>query len=273
MRRRFGSSCLKKAAISLFFLFFIFFSLPINSADAKAWGDAGIGFYPFDSHIVAPNGLVYDPLARIQINLNIGSDNFYVFTTNSFYAEKASPGVTTNSNQGGFDFTKRQYDLELGLAAKPFHDKHIELRAWTISLANLNRGTDPNKPTGFKDGFATEGRYYYENGRWWGYGRIGYYFSKELVEPDGEPYKPGLFGGAEGNYDIFDEPKNLYAFGDITFINANCHAELGLAWRPFTEKSPDTEFRATYGEYFNFAEKGVSQNSFIIEAIYYFKSL
>ena len=53
---------------------FIFFSTAIaGSAIGAAWGDAGLGFYLFGSDIVAPNGLVYDPLMRLQMNLNVGS--------------------------------------------------------------------------------------------------------------------------------------------------------------------------------------------------------
>ena len=128
---------------------------------AAAWGDMGLGVYPTDSHIIAPNGLVYDPFMRLQISINVGRRDLYIFAVNSFFTEKPTPGVTTNSNQGKFDFTKREYDLQFGAAARPFtFAENLEFRIWSLSLANLNRGTDPNRPTGFKDGFAAETRYY-----------------------------------------------------------------------------------------------------------------
>lgn len=256
--------------VLLFCLAVIWAAVKPVEVRAEAWGDVGIGFYPTDSHIVAPNGLVYDPLMRLQLNLNVGKKTFYGFAVNSFFTEKATPGVTTNSNQGGFDFTKRQYDLVLGLAARPLSSDNIEFRVWTISLANLNRGSDPNRPSGFKDGFAAEARYYFNGERLWGYVNGGYFFSKELVEPDGEPYKPGLFGGANLNYGFLEAPTRLYAYGDVTLINTNVHLDAGLAWRPFDTASPNTEFRAEYGQYFNLKEHDISQNTFIIEARYYF---
>lgn len=256
--------------IILFFA--VLLSLPLTCY-AGAWGDAGIGFYPFDSHIVAPNGLVYDPLMRLEINLNIGTREYYAFIYNDFYTEKPTPGVTTNSNQGSFDFTKREYDLVVGAAMRPLRDKNIEFRLWLISLANLNRGTSPDKPSGFKDGSAADVRYYFDMERLWGYASAGYFFSKELVEPDGEPFKPGILFDASLNYDILSDARKLYAFGEIKFINTNSHIEGGLAWRPFDVKSPNTEFRATYGQYMNFKERSISQNIFLFEAKHYFNTL
>ena len=254
---------------------FTFFSTNIaGSAIGAVWGDAGLGFYLFGSDIVAPNGLVYDPLMRLQMNLNVGSKNFYGFAYNSFFTEKPTPGVTTNSNQGRFDFTKREYDLVLGLAARPFSGhENLEFRLWTISLANLNRGTDPNKPNGFKDGMAAEVLYYLSGDRLWGNLGAGYFFSKQLVEPDGEPYKPGALLGADLNYDILNSPKKLYAFGNLQLVNLNSRWNAGLAWRPFDIKSPDTELRATYGRYINLKERTVSQSTFLVEVKYYFETV
>ena len=246
--------------------------LSARTASAAAKGDVGLGVYPTDSHIVAPNGLVYDPLMRLTIALDIGDEDYYFFTENSFYTEKPTPGVTTNSNQKNLDFTKREYDLVLGAAARPFSLKEVEFRLWTVSLANLNRGNDANKPSGFKDGVAAEARYYFKGERLRGFLKAGYFFSKELVEPDGEPYKPGVFAGTEASYGLSEKPMALYAFVNAYFINANCRVEGGLAWRPFDLWSPTTELRASYGQYFNFKEKNYSQSVFLVEAKYYFNT-
>lgn len=247
----------------------VLFLLPVQS-HAGAWGDASIGFYPFNSQIVAPNGLVYDPFMRLEINLNIGTKELYIFANNDFFTEKPTPGVTTNLNQGSFDFTKREYDLVIGVAVRPLKDKDLEFRVWLISLANLNRGTSPEKPSGFKDGTAAEARYFFNREKLWGYVYAGYFFSKELVEPDGEPFKPGILFGTNLNYDILTDPKKLYLFGDIKFINTNSHIEGGLAWRPFDVESPNTEIRGTYGHYVNFKEQSISQNMFLLEVKHYF---
>ena len=242
--------------------------LNTTTAYAKAWGNASFGMYP-SGKTVAPNGLIYDPLTRIHLDLNIGSPSFYFFTKNTFLTEKPNPGVTTNKNQGQFDFTKREFDIDLGIAFRPFQDQNIEIRLRTVAFNNLNRGAYTNKPTGFKDGSAVEGRYYLTGETVDGYIIGGYYLGKELVEPDGTPYKPGAFLGTQLNYDISAEAKRLYAFGELTFIRYNGLLETGLAWRPFTRR-PNVEVRAIYGRYFNIKKGAVTLDSLLLEMKYYF---
>lgn len=250
-------------------IYFLFLCVSVKTAGAEVWGDVNLGIYPLKSHIVAPNGLVYKPLSRIGINLNIGSNDIYIFNKSAFLLEKPTPGVTTNSNQGSLDFTKREFDFKIGLAAKPLNNKNFELRLWAISLNNLNRGKDQNKPSGFKDGIAGETRYYYNGGKIWGYIAGGYYFTKELVEPNGEAYKPGVFVGSKLNYDILTVPKKLYAFMNLTVINLNGRFEGGLAYRPL-KKLPDTEMRISGSRYISIKERSPGQSALLFEIRHYF---
>ncbi len=256
-------------ACGVYFLFFCFF--PTEPTYAAVWGDASIGIYPVESRIVAPNGLVYNPLAYIGVKLNIGNDNIYIFDENVLLLERPTPGVTTNTNQGSFDFTKREMDFKIGLAAKPFDSKHFEFRLWGISLNNLNRGNSQNKPSGFKDGFAAETRYYFSGKKLWGHLTGGYYFTKTLVAPNGEPFKPGIFVGGNLNYNLLEVPQKLYAFIDITVINLFGRFEGGLACRPL-KNLPDTEMRLSGSRYLNLKEKSPSETTVLFEIRHYFRT-
>jgi hypothetical protein len=253
----------------LYFLFFCFFT--VQPAYAAVWGNANLGVYPFESRIVAPNGLVYNPLAHIGINLNIGNDNIYVFDENILYLERPTPGVTTNPSQGSFDFTKREFDFKIGLAARPFANKHFEFSLWGIALNNLNRGDNPNKPSGAKDGFAAEGRYYFNGKKVWGYLAGGYYLTKSLVAPNGEPFKPGLFVGGNLNYDLLQVPQKLYAFTNIMVINRFGRFEGGLAYRPL-KSLPDTEVRFSAGKYLDINEQSPGETAVLFEIRHYFST-
>lgn len=156
------------------------------------WGDVGMGFYPTDSEKVAPNGLVYEPMFRLVAEINVGSADSYLFASSAYYTEKPDPGVTTNKSQGSFDFTKRQYDFNLGYAWGVTHN--TEVRFWLYSLSNINRGRDLDKPFGFKDGFVGSMRYYLnDSALTQGYLESGYYFTKELVDTNGKGYAPSVF--------------------------------------------------------------------------------
>jgi hypothetical protein len=253
----------------LYFLFFCFFM--VEPTYAAIWGNANIGVYPLKSSIVAPNGLVYNPLAHIGLDLNIGNDNIYVFDENVLFLERPTPGVTTNSSQGSFDFTKREMDFKIGLAAKPFDNKHFEFRLWGISLNNLNRGNDPNTPSGFKDGVASEARYYFSGEKVWGYLAGGYYFTKTLVAPNGQPFKPGIFVGGNLNYNLLELPQKLYAFTDIMVINLFGRVDGGLAYRPL-KSLPDTEVRLSGSRYLDFNEKSPGETTFLFEIRHYFRT-
>lgn len=259
---------MKKISVVAVCLFFICL-FPVKKVSAQVWGDVNLGLYPLQSHIMAPNGLVYKPLAHLGINLNVGIENFYIFDENVLLLERQNPGVTTNQNQA-FDFTKRELDFKIGIAARPLPWKELEFRFWAISLNNLNRGNDSNRPTGFKDGVAVEGRYYFGGERIWGYLMTGYYFSKVLIAPDGEPYKPGVFGGGDFNFGLI--PSRLYLFADATVINLFGDLDGGVAYRPF-RSCPNTELRLEAGRYFDLNEKSLSQTKLLFEIKYYFKSM
>lgn len=175
-------------------------SLSLAVGDDGLWGNVGFGFYPTDSEKVAPNGTVYDPMFRIVFDLNFGDDESYIFANSAYYAEKPNPGVTTNKTQGEFDFTKRQYDFNVGYAFEVA--RSTEARFWLYSMSNINRGKDLVDPTGFKDGFIGAVRYYLDEfSPAQGYGSVGYYFTKDLADTDGNPYSPGLY--AEINVNKF----------------------------------------------------------------------
>ena len=169
-------------------------AMTIASGSNTFWGDVGMGAYPGQSYKVAPNGLTYKPMFRIVADINVGNPNTYVFAKSAYYAEKPQPGVTTNKSQGQFDFTKRQYDFDLGLAHTIL--PQTELRFWAYSQSNINRGNDLNEPYGFKDGAVVAARHYLANTLWQGQWEGGYYLTKELADNDGNAYQPGLFGEA-----------------------------------------------------------------------------
>jgi hypothetical protein len=196
------------------------------------WGDVGMGFYPASSEKVAPNGLVYDPMFKLDADLNIGTSNFYIFANSVYYTEKPQPGVTTNKNQGKFDFTKRQYDFNIGFAWGT--SARTELRLFAYSQSNINRGQSLDKPYGFKDGAAFVLRYYPSISREKGYLGAGYYFTKDLADTGGQAFEPGLF--SKLNYGIFLY-KNFRIAADAFLVTEKGFAlkeldsKLGLIYR------------------------------------------
>jgi hypothetical protein len=262
---------LRAITIVLFGLYLLFFCfLTFGTTYAAVWGNASIGVYPFDSRIVAPNGRVYTPIGRLGFDLNIGNDSIYVFDENVLLLQKATPGVT-NADQGNFDFSKREYDFKVGLAARPFADKHIEFRFWGTALNNLNRGGSATVPQNYNDGTAGEGRYYFSGKRLWGYLSGGYYLTGTLVEPNGQPFRPRIFGGANLNYNLLEVPQKLYAFTDITVINHFGHFEGGLAYRPL-RNLPDTEVRFSGSKYLDLYGKSTVNTAFLLEIRHYFNT-
>ncbi|MGD0280849.1 MAG: DUF2442 domain-containing protein [Dissulfurispiraceae bacterium] len=264
-------SFLAPPLIAVSFVLLLIFCARVKSVYAEVWGDSHVGIYPFKSSIVAPNGLLYNPLAHIGLSLNIGSDNIYIFDENTLFLAKPDPGLTTNSSQGSFDFTKREVDFKIGLAAKPFDNKHLEFRLWEYALNNLNRGNDPNRPSGFNDGLAAETRYYFIGEKAWGYLNGGYYFTKELMAPNGVAFKPGIFAGGELNYNLLEAPGKLYAFSDVTVVNLFGRFELGVAYRPLLSL-PDTEVRLSGSRYLDLNEKSPTENTVMFEIRHYFGS-
>lgn len=164
----------------------------VAPAGDAMWGNVGFGLYPMSSEKVAPNGLVYQPMFRLIGDVNVGSRDLYLFATSAYYTEKPKPGETTNKSQGSFDFTKRQYDFNIGGAFAT--GENTEMRFWAYSQSNINRGIDLNKPSGYKDGFAGSLRYYFSDEVvTHGYIGAGYYFTKELVDTNGKAYTPSFF--------------------------------------------------------------------------------
>ncbi len=172
-------------------MFAFLMAMTIATGSNTFWGDIGIGAYPGESYKVAPNGLTYKPMFRIVADVNVGNQNTYLFAKSAYYAEKPQPGVTTNKSQGQFDFTKRQYDFDIGLAHSIL--PQTELRFWAYSQSNINRGNDLNEPYGFKDGAVVAARHYFARSLWVGQWETGYYLTKELSDNDGNAYQPGLF--------------------------------------------------------------------------------
>lgn len=174
-------------------------SLALAAGEDGLWGNVGFGMYPANGEKVAPNGMVYEPMFRLVGDLSIGSSDSYWFVSSAYYTERPNPGVTTNKTQGDFDFTKRQYDFNIGYAWELA--PAVETRFWLYSYSNINRGKELDKPYGFKDGFIGALRYYFdEPTSLQGHATAGYYFTKDLADTEGEPYSPGVFVDANGSY-------------------------------------------------------------------------
>jgi hypothetical protein len=203
---------------------------------------------------MAPNGVPFKPLFGLDFDFNIGllpQKELYLFAENRFWTQRAAPGVT-NPRQGSWDFSKREYDLFLGLAWTYFDA--FEFRVSTYALNNLNRGDSLSSPFGFRDGILLENRYYLGNADIYDVGRlsfvsIGYFPAKGLTGGDGTEFHPGLFARAYLTYDF--TPIHSYAYFDGQFIaDRALHArllemDLGLASRPF-RRLPNLEFRIGY---------------------------
>ena len=186
-----------------------------------------------------------------DLNLNIGllsRKKLYFFTEDTFWAQRASAGIT-NSHQGSFDFSKRQVDLHVGLAAHVFY--RFEVRASYYALTNLNRGTSNAVGSGGKDGTQIETRYYLPSERDYDVDRLsfislGYYPTKTLVGGDGSSFQPGAFARAYLTRDI--PCLRSFIYGDAQFTGENIvtprllKLDAGVGTRPFT-RMQNLEFR------------------------------
>jgi hypothetical protein len=124
-----------------------------------AWGLAGIHFIPKGPK-TAPNGLEYHPNFSLDLDLNIWlwrNQRLYLYADARFWGERSEFGVT-NSRDGFFGTSKRQFDLSGGAAWNYLGP--LEARFFGYSMNNLNRGSDQVRPSGFNDGSALENRYY-----------------------------------------------------------------------------------------------------------------
>jgi len=126
----------------------------------EVWGYIDTAWI-FDGDRMAPNGVLFEPLFVTSVDLNIGllpNKKLYLFTDSRFWMQEPGLGIT-NSNQGSFDFSKREFDFNAGLAWNYFD--RLELRASAYSAGNLNRGLSLTSPSGFTDGVLLENRYYF----------------------------------------------------------------------------------------------------------------
>jgi hypothetical protein len=154
-----------------------------------------------------------------------------------------------------FDFSKREFDQNIGLAWNYY--RNLELRAFAYSDNNLNRGASAARPNGFKDGAGLESRWYV-GGSYPDLGRsgfdvaratflsVGYYPTKEMVDVEGAGFKPGAFARAYLTLDLFGPRCYLYAdvqaLGDRSMRAREFSVDAGLAARPF-RRVPYLEFR------------------------------
>ena len=166
----------------------------------EAWGDVGLPVYVASSHMGA-NGVAFAPLFSVTSDLNLGllpKKQLYLFWDGNFWAQHSAPGIT-NAHQGGFDFSKREIDTNLGLAWNYFAS--LELRASLYALNNLNRGVSNSGAAGGKQGIVLENRYNFASIDPYDVGRsnfigFGYIPTEDLVAVDGASFRPGPFARA-----------------------------------------------------------------------------
>jgi hypothetical protein len=232
---------------------------PVEQAAAGplAWGIAGLRGYAFGQQ-VAPNGLEFNPLFTLDLDLNLWvwrDQRLYAFCDTRFWAQRPAPGVT-NPSQGVFDFSKREFDLDLGAAWN--YSGSLEARAFAYSFNNLNRGSSDARPSGYADGVGLENRLYF-GGSYADLGlpgfdpsranfvSLGYYPTKDMVDCAGLSFEPGAFARAYVTLDLF-ESGCLYLYLDTQFIGTRAFAaklldiDGGVAVRPFS-RAPFLEFR------------------------------
>jgi hypothetical protein len=220
------------------------------------WGIVGLRGFPY-GQVMASNGNEYNQLFSLDLNFNIWlwrAKRLYGYSDSRFWGQKPAPGIT-NPTQGAFDFSKREFDFNLGAAWNYYGN--WEFRALAYSFNNLNRGNSLSSPQGFNDGVGLENRYYL-NPTYAALGTpafdkaratflsIGYYPSKSMVDGDGVQFTPGAFVRVYLIWEILG-PK-LYLFTDDTFLAdrafrpAMFTTDTGIAYRPFA-RIPRLEFR------------------------------
>ncbi len=221
-----------------------------------AWGIVGLRTFAFDQQ-VAPNGLEYKPLFALDMNFNLWlcrSQRVYLFSDSTFWGQRAAPGIT-NPRQGQFDFSKREFDFALGTAWNYYGS--LEARVFAYSYNNLNRGTSLSAPSGYADGVGLENRYYlgstyadlgtaaFDVARA-SFLSAGIYPTKDLVDAEGNDFKPGPFVRAYLTLDLCGPA--CYLYSDTQLIaRRSCtpqllKGDLGVAVRPLAS-SPQLEFR------------------------------
>ena len=221
-----------------------------NPAWPEIWGDLGVrGFVP--SERVAPNGLVFDPVFESDAHVNLGllpQKKLYLFVDGDFWAQRAATGVT-NSKSGNFDFSKREYDFDAGLAWTPIN--HVELRGAFFSSNNLNRGVSETMADTHQDGALFSARYYFSNANVYDTGRLsfvglGFYPGNNLIGGGGDEFAATLFAQLHMVYEL--PALRSYFYGDIKVTAEEAlqprlfNVDVGLAARPFPS-FPNFELR------------------------------
>jgi hypothetical protein len=222
----------------------------------SVWGIFGFRGFPTGEHI-ASNGVVFKQLFSLDLDFNIWlcrSEHVYLFTDTRFWGQKPGPGIT-NPSQGSFDFSKREFDLDIGVAWN--YVRNWEGRVFGYSFNNLNRGMSQTRPTGFNDGIGLENRYYF--GPYYAqlgtaefdlaratFVSLGYFPTKNMVDGIGKEYSPGAAVRVYATLPIKGDWSYLYA--DTQFIATRSVRpktlllDTGVAVRPF-QKAPRLEFR------------------------------
>jgi hypothetical protein len=118
----------------------------------------GARAYPLGDK-VAPNGVEFTPILSLDWHGNLwlwSAQGLYFSSDITFWGQRSAPGIT-NAHQGVFDFSKREFDLDVGLAWNYW--SRFELRLTAYSSNNLNRGDSAVTPAGFSDMTGIENRY------------------------------------------------------------------------------------------------------------------
>ncbi len=208
----------------------------------QAWGDIDMPF-SFDGEHMAPNGVKFKTLfaAKLDVNYELMPDKeLYIFTDTTLWAEHSAAGVT-NKAQGGLDFSKREYDLDYGLAWNPA--ERFELRGSAYAMSNLNRGNSLADSSGGDNGGKVELRRYFGDADPYDVGRLSFLsigdMAGHLIGFNGQQFHPGLFARAYATYDIPAIRSYIYADGRFTAQDAVTPRLLeldgGLAIRPFMD--------------------------------------
>ncbi len=221
------------------------------------WGILDFRGFPVGDQM-ASNGIEFHQLFLLDLNFNImlwREKRIYLFADSAFWGQKAAPGIT-NPTQGPFDFSKREFDFDLGAAWN--YTGSWEGRVFAYSFNNLNRGNSLISPAGFNDGVGLENRYYigetyahlgdseFDQARAT-FVSAGYYPSKSMEDGTGKQFKPGGFLRSYLIQDLWGP--EYYAYADCKFITSRSFTptlfewDAGLAARPI-HSLPRLEFRA-----------------------------
>jgi hypothetical protein len=222
----------------------------------RVWGVLGVRGFPAGQQ-VAPNGVEYMPFFTLEMDFNMWickSQGVYLFVDSEFWAQKPGKGIT-NPSQGYFDFSKRELDLSAGVAWNYF--SNWEARVFAYSYNNLNRGNSSVSPSGFNDGIGFENRLYL-NEEYARLGRqdydvdraafvsVGYYPTKDMIDNDGNLFKPSLFARAYLVQNLYNDI--LYVYLDTQLLTEKpatpkmLYLDGGLAVYPFSSL-PFLQFR------------------------------